>query len=100
MTADEPRPAGTAPAHPRPALLTFLGGVGTVTGSKFLIESDQPASSSTAGSSRAWPTCVGSTGAAFPATPPTSRRWSSPMRTLITAGTGRGCCATGSGDGS
>lgn len=29
-----------APAPPRPALLTFLGGVGTVTGSKFLIESD------------------------------------------------------------
>ncbi|GAU70519.1 putative ribonuclease [Streptomyces sp. NBRC 110611] len=27
-------------ARPRPALLTFLGGVGTVTGSKFLIESD------------------------------------------------------------
>ncbi|MGW2022905.1 hypothetical protein [Streptomyces decoyicus] len=24
----------------RPALLTFLGGVGTVTGSKFLVESD------------------------------------------------------------
>ena len=40
MTADEPRPVGTAPAHPRPALLTFLGGVGTVTGSKFLVESD------------------------------------------------------------
>ncbi|MDV9186717.1 hypothetical protein R6L23_00395 [Streptomyces sp. SR27] len=25
---------------PRPALLSFLGGVGTVTGSKFLVESD------------------------------------------------------------
>ncbi|MFJ5879761.1 MBL fold metallo-hydrolase RNA specificity domain-containing protein [Streptomyces sp. NPDC093088] len=31
--------AVTAPA-PRPALLSFLGGVGTVTGSKFLVESD------------------------------------------------------------
>ncbi|MEE1816733.1 MBL fold metallo-hydrolase [Streptomyces sp. SP18ES09] len=30
----------TAPA-PRPALLSFLGGVGTVTGSKFLVESDR-----------------------------------------------------------
>ncbi|MCX4966102.1 MBL fold metallo-hydrolase [Streptomyces sp. NBC_00654] len=29
-----------APAAPRPALLSFLGGVGTVTGSKFLVESD------------------------------------------------------------
>ncbi|MFF6772434.1 MBL fold metallo-hydrolase RNA specificity domain-containing protein [Streptomyces sp. NPDC012637] len=29
-----------APARPRPALLSFLGGVGTVTGSKFLVESD------------------------------------------------------------
>lgn len=28
------------PAAPRPALLSFLGGVGTVTGSKFLVESD------------------------------------------------------------
>ncbi|MFI8320198.1 MBL fold metallo-hydrolase RNA specificity domain-containing protein [Streptomyces sp. NPDC085529] len=28
------------PASPRPALLSFLGGVGTVTGSKFLVESD------------------------------------------------------------
>ncbi|MYV64695.1 MBL fold metallo-hydrolase [Streptomyces sp. SID2131] len=32
--------AVTAPA-PRPALLSFLGGVGTVTGSKFLVESDR-----------------------------------------------------------
>ena len=32
--------ARTVPAAPRPALLSFLGGVGTVTGSKFLIESD------------------------------------------------------------
>ncbi|MFE0700626.1 MBL fold metallo-hydrolase RNA specificity domain-containing protein [Streptomyces sp. NPDC058872] len=30
----------TAPVTPRPALLSFLGGVGTVTGSKFLVESD------------------------------------------------------------
>ncbi|MEU5217346.1 MBL fold metallo-hydrolase [Streptomyces sp. NPDC020807] len=30
----------TSPAPPRPALLSFLGGVGTVTGSKFLVESD------------------------------------------------------------
>ncbi|CAM5673834.1 MBL fold metallo-hydrolase [Streptomyces tanashiensis] len=29
-----------APPAPRPALLSFLGGVGTVTGSKFLVESD------------------------------------------------------------
>ncbi|MFE0464570.1 MBL fold metallo-hydrolase RNA specificity domain-containing protein [Kitasatospora sp. NPDC058965] len=36
MTTDtgEPRP------RPRPGLLTFLGGVGTVTGSKFLVETD------------------------------------------------------------
>ncbi|MET8968039.1 MBL fold metallo-hydrolase [Streptomyces hydrogenans] len=32
--------AHTAPSEPRPALLSFLGGVGTVTGSKFLVESD------------------------------------------------------------
>ncbi|GHG06949.1 MBL fold metallo-hydrolase RNA specificity domain-containing protein [Streptomyces filamentosus] len=32
--------AHTAPSVPRPALLSFLGGVGTVTGSKFLVESD------------------------------------------------------------
>ncbi|MCX4744743.1 MBL fold metallo-hydrolase [Kitasatospora sp. NBC_01287] len=33
--------ANTAPsATPRPGLLTFLGGVGTVTGSKFLVETD------------------------------------------------------------
>ncbi|MCX4672990.1 MBL fold metallo-hydrolase, partial [Streptomyces sp. NBC_01381] len=31
---------GAPPEHARPALLTFLGGVGTVTGSKFLVESD------------------------------------------------------------
>ncbi|MFI1717030.1 MBL fold metallo-hydrolase [Streptomyces litmocidini] len=30
----------TTPAAPRPALLSLLGGVGTVTGSKFLVESD------------------------------------------------------------
>ncbi|WP_426404595.1 hypothetical protein ACN9M0_31365 [Streptomyces sp. R-07] len=29
-----------APAAPRPALRGYLGGVGTVTGSKFLVESD------------------------------------------------------------
>ncbi|WP_415953206.1 MBL fold metallo-hydrolase RNA specificity domain-containing protein [Streptomyces sp. KLOTTS4A1] len=34
-----PVPAA-APSPPRPALLRFLGGVGTVTGSKFLVESD------------------------------------------------------------
>ncbi len=33
-------PGDDAPTRPRPALLTFLGGVGTVTGSKFLVESD------------------------------------------------------------
>ncbi|WP_051942934.1 MBL fold metallo-hydrolase RNA specificity domain-containing protein [Streptacidiphilus rugosus] len=32
-------PAVPAP-HPRPGLLTFLGGVGTVTGSKFMVETD------------------------------------------------------------
>ncbi|MFF5338485.1 MBL fold metallo-hydrolase RNA specificity domain-containing protein [Streptomyces sp. NPDC013181] len=32
--------AHTVPSVPRPALLSFLGGVGTVTGSKFLVESD------------------------------------------------------------
>ncbi|MEU4099331.1 MBL fold metallo-hydrolase RNA specificity domain-containing protein [Streptomyces tanashiensis] len=37
MSEAAPNPA---PAAPRPALLSFLGGVGTVTGSKFLIESD------------------------------------------------------------
>ncbi|MEU6732655.1 MBL fold metallo-hydrolase [Streptomyces physcomitrii] len=35
-----PAPVRHAPTAPRPALLSFLGGVGTVTGSKFLIESD------------------------------------------------------------
>ncbi|MEV0173561.1 MBL fold metallo-hydrolase [Streptomyces sp. NPDC050803] len=33
-------PEDRTPTRPRPALLTFLGGVGTVTGSKFLVESD------------------------------------------------------------
>lgn len=37
--ASSGRPAAT-PAKARPALLTFLGGVGTVTGSRFLVESD------------------------------------------------------------
>ncbi|MXM64699.1 MBL fold metallo-hydrolase [Streptomyces sp. HUCO-GS316] len=32
--------AKNRPTHARPALLTFLGGVGSVTGSKFLVESD------------------------------------------------------------
>ncbi|MGW1010330.1 MBL fold metallo-hydrolase RNA specificity domain-containing protein [Streptomyces termitum] len=32
--------AHVPPPAPRPALLSFLGGVGTVTGSKFLVESD------------------------------------------------------------
>ncbi|WP_051804248.1 MBL fold metallo-hydrolase RNA specificity domain-containing protein [Streptomyces griseus] len=32
--------AHAVPSVPRPALLSFLGGVGTVTGSKFLVESD------------------------------------------------------------
>ncbi|MEU3341813.1 MBL fold metallo-hydrolase [Streptomyces sp. NPDC006668] len=35
-----PRPEDTTRRPARPALLTFLGGVGTVTGSKFLVESD------------------------------------------------------------
>ncbi|MEU1273741.1 MBL fold metallo-hydrolase [Streptomyces sp. NPDC005799] len=35
-----PRPEDTTRGPARPALLTFLGGVGTVTGSKFLVESD------------------------------------------------------------
>ncbi|MFI6647002.1 MBL fold metallo-hydrolase RNA specificity domain-containing protein [Streptomyces sp. NPDC050529] len=38
MSQAIPRPVRTIP---RPALLTFLGGVGTVTGSKFLIEGDR-----------------------------------------------------------
>ncbi|WP_326648911.1 MULTISPECIES: hypothetical protein [unclassified Streptomyces] len=33
-------PAAAPTARPRPALLSFLGGAGTVTGSKFLVESD------------------------------------------------------------
>ncbi|MFI7413437.1 MBL fold metallo-hydrolase RNA specificity domain-containing protein [Streptomyces sp. NPDC049627] len=33
-------PESRTPTRARPALLTFLGGVGTVTGSKFLVESD------------------------------------------------------------
>ncbi|MFE3651347.1 MBL fold metallo-hydrolase [Streptomyces sp. NPDC059101] len=33
-------PTPPAAPRPRPALLTFMGGVGTVTGSKFLVESD------------------------------------------------------------
>ncbi|MEU6144550.1 MBL fold metallo-hydrolase [Streptomyces sp. NPDC047081] len=40
MTEHEPRPNDTSQLRSRPALLTFLGGVGTVTGSKFLVESD------------------------------------------------------------
>ncbi|WP_371658395.1 MBL fold metallo-hydrolase RNA specificity domain-containing protein [Streptomyces sp. NBC_00280] len=40
MTTAEAHPTERPPARPRPALLTFLGGVGTVTGSKFLVESD------------------------------------------------------------
>ncbi|MEV0743166.1 MBL fold metallo-hydrolase [Streptomyces sp. NPDC050549] len=41
MTPDEARAsARPAQVRTRPALLTFLGGVGTVTGSKFLVESD------------------------------------------------------------
>ncbi|MET8703515.1 MBL fold metallo-hydrolase [Kitasatospora sp. NPDC004723] len=36
MTTD----TGTPLPQPRPGLLTFLGGVGTVTGSKFLVETD------------------------------------------------------------
>ncbi|MFG2026889.1 MBL fold metallo-hydrolase RNA specificity domain-containing protein [Streptomyces sp. NPDC048825] len=40
MTAVVPSPTVRPETHPRPALLTFLGGVGTVTGSKFLVESD------------------------------------------------------------
>ncbi|MER6611980.1 MBL fold metallo-hydrolase [Streptomyces xantholiticus] len=39
--ASSGRPAAT-PAKARPALLTFVGGVGTVTGSRFLVESDHP----------------------------------------------------------
>ncbi|MCX4673709.1 MBL fold metallo-hydrolase [Streptomyces sp. NBC_01381] len=41
IAPDSPRQdADAPPEHARPALLTFLGGVGTVTGSKFLVESD------------------------------------------------------------
>ena len=38
-SVDSGEPRGAA-ARVRPALLTFLGGVGTVTGSKFLVETD------------------------------------------------------------
>ena len=37
MTLREARPARAAQAHTGPALLTFLGGVGTITGSKLLV---------------------------------------------------------------
>ncbi|MFC9396903.1 hypothetical protein ACFTWS_27580 [Streptomyces sp. NPDC057027] len=40
MSEAAPNPLSAGPAAPRPALLSFLGGVGTVTGSKFLVESD------------------------------------------------------------
>lgn len=40
MPETAPHPDPAAPSPPRPALLSFLGGVGTVTGSKFLVESD------------------------------------------------------------
>ncbi|MBD0842081.1 MBL fold metallo-hydrolase RNA specificity domain-containing protein [Streptomyces sp. TRM68416] len=40
MTTVASDPEGGTPTRSRPALLTFLGGVGTVTGSKFLVESD------------------------------------------------------------
>ncbi|MCM2577431.1 MBL fold metallo-hydrolase RNA specificity domain-containing protein [Streptomyces meridianus] len=37
---DQPRGTPGTPATSRPGLLTFLGGVGTVTGSKFMVETD------------------------------------------------------------
>ncbi|MFJ9847499.1 MBL fold metallo-hydrolase RNA specificity domain-containing protein [Kitasatospora sp. NPDC101155] len=41
MTTDTGQPEPQQPRpQPRPGLLTFLGGVGTVTGSKFLVETD------------------------------------------------------------
>ncbi|MFI1809482.1 MBL fold metallo-hydrolase RNA specificity domain-containing protein [Streptomyces sp. NPDC020422] len=41
QAASNPAPSAPGgPAAPRPALLSFLGGVGTVTGSKFLVETD------------------------------------------------------------
>ncbi|MCX5554636.1 hypothetical protein [Streptomyces sp. NBC_00038] len=40
MDTAQPRRTESGMAPSRPALLTFLGGVGTVTGSKFLVESD------------------------------------------------------------
>ncbi|MFE1312459.1 MBL fold metallo-hydrolase RNA specificity domain-containing protein [Streptomyces sp. NPDC058755] len=40
MTTATPGPAARPLGGQRPALLTFLGAVGTVTGSKFLVESD------------------------------------------------------------
>ncbi|MFF7443772.1 BON domain-containing protein [Streptomyces sp. NPDC008122] len=40
MSEAAPNPPSAGPTAPRPALLSFLGGVGAVTGSKFLVESD------------------------------------------------------------
>ncbi|WP_395298219.1 MBL fold metallo-hydrolase RNA specificity domain-containing protein [Kitasatospora hibisci] len=40
MTTDGTTDRGGPRTQPRPGLLTFLGGVGTVTGSKFLVETD------------------------------------------------------------
>ncbi|WP_406164687.1 hypothetical protein [Streptomyces sp. NBC_00996] len=40
MTTTIPGSAARPLGGPRPALLAFLDGVGTVTGSKFLVESD------------------------------------------------------------
>ncbi|WP_156724898.1 MBL fold metallo-hydrolase RNA specificity domain-containing protein [Streptomyces apocyni] len=40
VALSDPTAVTPTPTKPRPALLTFLGGVGTVTGSRFLVESD------------------------------------------------------------
>lgn len=40
LSETAPTVPATAPSRSRPALLRFLGGVRTVTGSKFLVESD------------------------------------------------------------
>jgi len=39
---EAPQATRSAEVRTRPALLTFLGGVGTVTGSKFLVETPEP----------------------------------------------------------
>ncbi|MGW7363736.1 hypothetical protein ACWGI8_09970 [Streptomyces sp. NPDC054841] len=60
----------------RPPLLTFLSDVGTVTGSKFLVESDHARILVDCGLFQVSPTCGAATGDRCPATPRTSTPWS------------------------